>query len=105
MDEAEALGVVLAQGAKLDGYYYVTVTFNNGAPRNNADKQDGFCRVKTENGHLMSIYNIILAEGQTMPVEGDTVVLRCVIGCVKSTVNGDVGQEARLFDCEIVPAN
>lgn len=102
MDQAEAIGVVLAQGAKLPETYLVTVTFNNGAPRNTEEKQDGFCRVKTTNGHLMSVYNIVLTGDQTMPVEGDTVTLRCVIGCVKSNVNGDVGQEARLFDCEIV---
>ena len=102
MDEAEAKGVALEKGAKLEGTYLVTVTFNNGAPRNTAEKQDGFCRVQTSNGHLMSVYNIVLADGQTMPVEGQTVTLRCVIGCVNSNVNGDLGKEARLFDCEIV---
>lgn len=101
-DAASELGLTLEKGAKLPDLYYITVTFNNGAPRNNADKQDGFCRVKATNGSLMSVYNIILAEGQEMPKAGDTVLLECVLGCVNSTVNGNVGKEARIFDAKIV---
>ncbi|MBO5969329.1 MAG: hypothetical protein J6S14_12615 [Clostridia bacterium] len=98
MDEAEAMGVGLAKGAKLPENYYITVTFNNGAPRSS----DGFCRVKASNGNLMSIQKITLASGQTMPLAGETVTLRGKIGCVNSTVNGSIGQEARIFDATIV---
>jgi hypothetical protein len=98
MDDAEVIGVGLAKGAKLPENYDITVTFNNGAPRST----DGFCRVKTSNGHLMSIQKITLADGQTMPVEGDTVMLRGKIGCVNSTVNGSIGKEARIFDATII---
>ena len=96
MDAAEVMGVGLAEGARLPDYYYVTVTFNNGAPRTS----DGFCRVRTSNGHLMSIYTIN-TNGQ-MPREGDTVTLACKIGCVNSSVNGDLGKEARIFNAYIV---
>ncbi|MBO5969327.1 MAG: hypothetical protein J6S14_12605 [Clostridia bacterium] len=98
MDEAEAMGVGLVKGTRLPDYYYTEVTFNNGAPRNG----DGFCRVITSNNHKMSIYNIILADGQTMPLAGETVILRGKIGCVNSNVNGSIGQEARIFDATIV---
>lgn len=102
MDEAEAKGVVLAKGAKLPDYYDITVTFNNGAPR----FTDGFCRVKTSNGNLMSIHKITLKTSpnnmQTMPLANDTVILRGKIGCVNSTVNGSIGKEARIFDATII---
>ena len=98
VDYAEAMGVGLAKGAKLPDYYYIEVTFNNGEPRST----DGFCRVNTENGHKMSIQRITLADGQTMPLAGDTVLLRGKLGCVNSTVNGGIGREARIFDATIV---
>ena len=98
MNKAEAMGVGLAEGAKLPDYYYITVTFNNGAPR----ASDGFCRVITSNNHKMSIQKITLGEGQTMPLADETVLLRGKIGCVNSTVNGNIGQEARIFDATIV---
>ena len=94
MDEAQEIGIGLAKGAILPEYYDITVTFNNGAPR----ASDGFCRVSTSNGNKMSIQKITLADGQTMPVEGDTIILRGKIGCVNSTVNGDIGKEARIFN-------
>lgn len=98
MDEAESMGVGLAKGGKLPDYYYIKVTFNNGAPR----ASDGFCRVTTSNGHKMSIQKITLGEGQTMPLDGSTVVLRGKIGCVNSTVNGSIGQEARIFNATLL---
>ena len=98
MDEVESIGIGLAEGAILPEYDYITVTFNNGAPR----VSDGFCRVITSNSHKMSIKNIILAEGQTMPAEGSTVTLHGKIGCVNSTVNGSIGKEARIFDATLV---
>lgn len=98
MDKAEAMGVGLAEGAKLPDYYYITITFNNGAPR----ASDGFCRVITSNGHKMSIQKITLGEGQTMPLADETVLLRGKIGCVNSAVNGSIGQEARIFDATLV---
>lgn len=99
MEEAEEIGARLSIGARLYENYDILVTFNNGAPR----ETDGFCRVRTPNGNLMSIKNIILAEGQTMPVNGSTVTLRGKIGCVNSAVNGSLGKEARIFDATIVP--
>lgn len=98
MDEAERMGVGLAKGAKLPEDYYVTVTFNNGAPRST----DGFCRVVTSNGNKMSIQKITLADGQTMPAADSTVILRGKLGCVNSTVNGSIGKEARIFDATII---
>ena len=98
MDEAEAMGVGLAKGAKLPDYYYITVTFNNGAPR----ESDGFCRVVTSNNHKMSVQKITLDDWQTMPLADKTVTLRGKIGCVNSTVNGDIGQEARIFDATLM---
>lgn len=97
MDKAESVGLGLGAGARLLDTCYVSVTFNNGAPR----ESDGFCRVRTSNGHLMSIQKINLFGGQTMPKEGDSVLLICKLGCVKSVVNGDIGREARLFDAYI----
>lgn len=97
MDEAEAIGVKLAQGAKLPDYYYITVTFNNGAPR----YSDGFCRVITANGHKMSIY-VKPATGKALPGNGSTVTLRGKIGCVNSVENGTIGQEARIFDATVI---
>lgn len=101
-DEASDLGLTLDAGAKLPDKYWVTVTFNNGAPRYNDTQKDGFCRVVDSKGNQMSVYNIILAEGQEMPKAGDTVVLECVLGCVTSKINGDLGKEARIFDAKIV---
>lgn len=98
MDEAEVIGVNLAKGAMLPEYKYIKVTFNNGAPRGS----DGFCRVITSNGRKMSIHRITLDDGQTMPLEGETVTLRCKLGCVNSTVNGDIGKEARIFHATII---
>lgn len=98
MEEAEEIGARLPIGARLYENYDILVTFNNGAPR----ETDGFCRVRTPNGNLMSIKNIILAEGQTMPVNGSTVTLRGKIGCVNSAVNGSLGKEARIFDATIL---
>ena len=37
-----------------------------------------------------------------MPLAGETVTLRGKIGCVNSTANGSIGQEARIFDATIV---
>lgn len=99
MEEAEEIGARLPIGARLYENYDILVTFNNGAPR----ETDGFCRVRTPNGNLMSIKNIILAEGQTMPADGSTVALRGKIGCVNSAVNGSLGKEARIFDATILP--
>ncbi len=98
MDEAEGIGFNLAKGDILPDYCYISVTFNNGAPR----QSDGFCRVITSNGYKMSIQKITLDYDQTMPVEGDTVTLRGKVGCVNSTVNGSVGKEARIFDATLV---
>lgn len=98
MDEAENKGIKLAEGAIMPKYDYITVTFNNGAPREN----DGFCRVTASNGHLMSIQKITLADGQSMPLANDIAVLRGKIGCVNSTVNGDIGKEARIFNATII---
>lgn len=98
MEEAEGMGFNLAKGDILPDYYYISVTFNNGAPR----ESDGFCRVITSNGYKMSIQKITLDYDQTMPVEGDTVTLRGKVGCVNSTVNGSVGKEARIFDATLV---
>ena len=98
MDEAEAFGIRLAEGAILPDYYYTTITFNNGAPR----ESDGFCRVITSNSHKMSIQKITLTSGQAMPAAGSTVTLRGKIGCVNSTVNGSAGQEARIFDAQLL---
>ena len=97
MDEAEKMGVGLAKGAKIFSPYYITVTFNNGAPRDT----DGFCRVRTSNGNLMSIQSID-TNGTEMPLEGDTVTLAGKIGCVNSAVNGSIGKEARIFDATII---
>lgn len=97
MDEAEKMGVGLAEGAKIFSPYYITVTFNNGAPRDT----DGFCRVRTSNGNLMSIHSIN-TNGAEMPLEGDTVTLLGRIGCVNSTVNGDIGKEARIFHATLM---
>lgn len=98
MDQAENMGINLGEGGKLPEYYDITVTFNNGAPR----ASDGFCRVITSNGHKMSIYSINLASGQTMPTENSTVTLRGKIGCVNSSVNGDIGKETRIFDATLL---
>ena len=97
-DEAEALGLKLAKCAILPDYYYISLSFNNGAPR----ESDGFCRVKASNGNLMSIQKITLAKGQRMPTALSTVTLRGKIGCVNSEVNGGLGKEARIFDATIV---
>lgn len=97
MDEAEKMGVGLAEGAKIFSPYYITVTFNNGAPRDT----DGFCRVRTSNGNLMSIHSIN-TNGAEMPLEGDTVTLVGKIGCVNSAVNGSIGKEARIFDATLM---
>lgn len=98
MDEAEGIGVNLAKGDILPDYYYISVTFNNGAPR----ESDGFCRVITSNGRKMSIHRINLDVGQTMPLANTTVTLRGKVGCVNSTVNGIIGKEARIFDATLV---
>lgn len=98
MDKAEAMGVGLAKGAKLPEYYYIKVTFNNDPPRSG----DGFCRVTTSNNHKMSIQKITLSSGQAMPSANETVILRGKIGCVNSTVNGSIGQEARIFDATVI---
>jgi hypothetical protein len=97
MDEAEKMGVGLAKGAKIFSPYYITVTFNNGAPRDT----DGFCRVRASNGNLMSIQSIG-TNGAEMPLEGDTVTLVGRIGCVNSAVNGSIGKEARIFGATII---
>ena len=97
MDEAEKMGVGLAEGAKIFSPCYITVTFNNGAPRDT----DGFCRVRTSNGNLMSIHSIN-TNGAEMPLEGDTVTLVGKIGCVNSAVNGSIGKEARIFDATLM---
>ena len=96
-DTAAETGVNLAKGAIMPDYYDMTVTFNNGAPR----ESDGFCRINTAI-YKMSIYKITLAGGQTMPTANSTVRLRGKIGCVNSTVNGSIGKEARIFNATIV---
>lgn len=98
MDEAEGIGFNLAKGDILPDYCYISVTFNNGAPR----ESDGFCRVITSNGHKMSIQKITLDSGQTMPSAYSTVTLFGKVGCVNSTVNGSLGKEARIFDATLV---
>lgn len=98
MDEAEGMGINLAKGDILPDYYYISVTFNNGAPR----ESDGFCRVITSSGNKMSIKKITLDIGQTMPADGSTVTLRGKVGCVNSEVNGSIGKEARIFDATLV---
>lgn len=76
-------------------YYYVTVKFNNGAPSTTSDPV-GFCRVlASDNTTKLAIKNIAITGDQTLPVEGDTVVLRAKIAQLKSG-------EIRLYDVTLV---
>ena len=73
-------------------YYVVTITANSGA----VNQDTGFFRSLTSDGVTkIAVAAITLGEGQTMPQEGDTIVLRARIGRI-------AGGEVRLYDATIV---
>ena len=73
-------------------YYVVTITANSGS----VNQETGFFRSLTSDGVTkIAVAAITLGEGQTMPQEGDTVVIRARIGRI-------AGGEVRLYDATIV---